>query len=330
MLLGQRLADTPMTTVGYHASHEQFAPSDLLEYVRLADEYGFSDVLASDHFHPWSERQGESGHVWSWLGAALATTDLTYGTVNAPGYRYHPAVIAQAAATHREMHPERFWLAVGSGQQLNEGITGEHWPVKRERNARLQECAEVMRRLWDGETVTHHGRITVEEATLYTRPETAPPLIGAAQSTATARWLGEWADGMITVGSVDPEEVAERVAAFRDVAPEKPVYVKAELAYDPDAEEAKRLAADQWLSNCLPGPVTQELRRPEQYGALADQLSTDEITDHVMVSSDLDRHIEWLSGLAELDVETLIVHNVTPKQKQFIETFGESVLPALR
>ncbi|MEM4781233.1 MAG: LLM class flavin-dependent oxidoreductase, partial [Halalkalicoccus sp.] len=117
-----------MTDLGYQASHEQFSPSELLEYVQLADEYGFSDVLASDHFHPWSEHQGESGHVWSWLGSAMEATDLTYGTVNAPGYRYHPAIIAQAAATLREMHPDRFWLAVGSGQLLNEGVAGVDWP----------------------------------------------------------------------------------------------------------------------------------------------------------------------------------------------------------
>jgi len=318
-----------MTTLGYHASHEQFAPSDLLAYVQLADQHGFSEVLASDHFHPWSRKQGESGHVWSWLGSALASTELTYGTVNAPGYRYHPAVIAQAAATLREMHPERFWLAVGSGQRLNEAITGKHWPVKAERNARLEECADVMDRLWSGETVSHHGRITVEEAQLYTRPERPPPLIGAAQSTATARWLGSWADGMITVGSPDRAAVAERVEAFRDVAPEKPVFLKVEVAYDPDETVAREQAADQWLSNCLPGPVTQELRRPEQYGALADQLATDEITDHVMVSSDLDDHIEWLSALGELDVEKLFVHNVTPNQTQFIEAFGERVLAEL-
>lgn len=319
-----------MTTIGYHASHEQFAPSELLEYVQLAEQHGFTEVLASDHFHPWSQRQGESGYVWSWLGAALATTDLTYGTVNAPGYRYHPAVIAQAAATLREMHPDRFWLAVGSGQQLNEGITGEHWPVKGERNARLEECVDVLRRLWDGETVTHHGRVTVEEAQLYTRPESPPPLIGAAQSTATARWLGEWADGMITVGSPDREALARRIDAFRERAPDKPVYVKSEVAYDPDESEAMRLAADQWLSNCLPGPVTQELRRPEQYGALGDQLPVDEITNHVNVSSDLDQHIEWLKELLAMEVEGIIIHNVTPKQEQFIETFGEAVLPKVR
>jgi len=318
-----------MTTIGYHASHEQFPPSDLLEYVQLADHHGFSEVLASDHFHPWSETQGESGYVWSWLGSALASTELSYGTVNAPGYRYHPAVVAQAAATLREMYPERFWLAVGSGQQLNEGITGTHWPVKAERNARLKECADVIRRLWNGETVTHHGRVTVEEATLYTRPETPPPLIGAAQSTETARWLGEWADGMITVGSPDREAVAERVEAFREIAPDKPVSLKAEVAYDPDEQQARRLAADQWLSNCLPRAVTQALSRPEQYGALGDQMPVDRITDHVMVSADLSQHTEWLATLLELDVQKLIIHNVTPKQEQFIEAFGEAVVPEL-
>ncbi len=319
-----------MTQIGYHASHEQFSPSELLEYVQLADQYGFSDVLASDHFHPWSETQGESGHVWSWLGAALQATDLRFGTVNAPGYRYHPAVIAQSAATLRELFGERFWLATGSGQRLNEGITGEHWPVKDERNGRLLECAEVMRRLWEGQEVTHHGRITVEEATLYSRPETPPPLIGAAQSAETARWLGEWADGMITVGSPDHEAVAERVDAFRDTAPEKPVYLKSEISYHPDEQVALEDAADQWLSNCLPGPVTQELRTPEQYGALADQLPTEQITEHVRVSSDLDQHTEWLKQDLELDVDTLIIHNINQSQSQFIETFGEAVLPALQ
>ena len=137
-----------MTDVGYHASHEQFAPSELLEYVRLAEECGFDHCLASDHFHPWSERQSESGFVWSWLGSAMEATSMTFGTVNAPGYRYHPAIVAQAAATLREMYPDRFWLSVGSGQLLNEGVVGTDWPVKDERNARLEECAEVMRRLW--------------------------------------------------------------------------------------------------------------------------------------------------------------------------------------
>jgi probable non-F420 flavinoid oxidoreductase len=317
-----------MTDVGYHASHEQFAPSDLLEWVRLADDQGFEHCSASDHFHPWSEQQGESGHVWSWLGSAMATTSMSFGTVNAPGYRYHPAVVAQAAATLREMHPERFWLAVGSGQLLNEGITGTDWPVKRERNARLEECAEVMRRLWEGEEVTHHGRITVERATLYSRPETAPPLIGAALSEETAAWLAEWADGMITVGTPDHESDAGIVEAFRENAPEKPVYLKAQHSYGADEESALEGAHEQWRTNCIPGPVTQQLRTPEEYAELGDQVTREQIEENVRVSADLDDHVEWLRNDLDLGVDRVFVHNVNTNQEAFIEDFGEDVLPA--
>src|SRR3712207_584894 len=142
--------------------------------------------MCSDRFHPWTERQGESGFAWSWLGAAMQAPALPFGVVCAPGQRYHPAVVAQAAATLAEMFPGRFWLAVGSGQALNEHITGGAWPPKAERNARLEECVEVIRALWAGETVSRRGRwVRVEAARLYTRPETPPLLFGAAVSEAT-------------------------------------------------------------------------------------------------------------------------------------------------
>ena len=320
-----------MTELGYHASHEQFPPSDLLKYVELADERGFDHALASDHYHPWSERQGESGHVWSWLGAAMARTDMTFGTVNAPGYRYHPAVIAQAAATLREMYPERFWFAVGSGQLLNEGITGTDWPVKDERNARLAECADVMRRLWDGEAdVTHHGRITVERATLWTRPETAPPLFGAALSAETARWLGdcEWVDGMITVGTPDHEGDAEVVEAFRETAPEKPVYLKVQLSWDESDDAALEGAVDQWRTNCVPGAVTQQLRTAGEYDELGEEIHEEHVEEHVRVSANIDDHLEWLETDVDLDVERVVCHNVNTNQGAFVEAFAEEVLPS--
>ena len=314
--------------IGYHASHEQFAPGDLLEWVRLAEERGFDAALASDHFHPWSERQGESGHVWAWLGAAMEATDLTFGTVNAPGYRYHPAVIAQAAATLRSMYPGRFWFAVGSGQRLNEGITGEEWPIKDERNARLRECADVMRRLWDGEEVTHHGRVTVEEATLYTRPDSPPPLVGAALSEETAAWLGEWADGMITVATPDHEADRGRVEAFREVAPEKPVYLKAQLSYAEDDDAALEGAYDQWRTNCIPGVVTQELRTPADYDELGDEIDRETVAENVRVSADLDDHVAWIEADLDLDVDRVFLHNVNTNQERFVEDFGDDVLTA--
>lgn len=317
-----------MTPIGYHASHEQFAPSDLLEWVQLAEDHGFADCLASDHFHPWSEQQGESGFVWSWLGSAMEATSMRFGTVNAPGYRYHPAIIAQAAATLREIYPERFFLAVGSGQLINEGITGTDWPVKEERNARLEECAEIMRRLFEGEQVTHHGHVDVEKAKLYSRPETAPPVIGAALSEETAKWLAKWADGMITIATPNQEEDAARVEAFRENAPDKPVYLKAQHSYDADDEAALEGAYEQWRNQCVPGPVTQQLRTPEEYDQLGEQLTAEHAEANIRISADLDDHIEWLDNDLDLGVERVFVHNVNTNQEAFIEAFGESVLPA--
>src|ERR671912_419494 len=132
-----------MPVIGFHASHEQIHPAVLLDAVRVAEQVGFTAAMCSDHFQPWSERQGHSGFAWSWLGAALAVTPMSFGTVCAPGQRYHPAVVAQAAATLAEMYPGRFWLAVGSGEALNESITGQSWPPKPERNARLLESAAM-------------------------------------------------------------------------------------------------------------------------------------------------------------------------------------------
>ena len=137
--------------IGYHASHEQFPPSRLLDFVKRAEQAGFKAVLSSDHFHPWSNDQGESGFAWTWLGAAMLATNMEFGVVNAPGQRYHPALIAQAVATLEEMFPGRFWLCAGSGEAMNENITGENWPSKDIRNQRLKECVEVMKKMWTGD-----------------------------------------------------------------------------------------------------------------------------------------------------------------------------------
>lgn len=318
------------STIGYHASHEQFPPADLLEYVQRAEQGGFDAALASDHFHPWSERQGESGHVWSWLGAAMGATSMDFSTVNAPGYRYHPAIIAQAAATLRSMYPDRFWLTIGSGQLLNEGITGEEWPAKEDRNTRLRECADVMKRLWAGEEVTHDGEITVEQATLYTRPESPPPVVGAALSEETAAWLGEWTDGLLTLATPDHEADQKRVQAFRENAPDKPVYLKAQLSYDSDHERALDGAYDQWRTNCVPGPVTQQLRTPAAFDELGDQIDRAEVEANVRVSADLDEHREWIETDLELDVDGVFLHNVNTNQESFVRAFGEDVLPELQ
>ena len=158
-----------------HVDHvDEFVTGPAIaEMAAAAEAAGFDAAMCSDHWAPWSEAQGQSGFAWSWLGAALATTSMPFGVVNAPGQRYHPAIVAQASATLAVMFPDRFWIAVGSGQLLNEHITGDRWPAKAERNERLRDAADVMRRLWAGETVSEDGHVRVSEARLWTRP-TAP------------------------------------------------------------------------------------------------------------------------------------------------------------
>jgi coenzyme F420-dependent glucose-6-phosphate dehydrogenase len=319
-----------MALIGYHASHEQFKPSVLLEYVRLAEEAGFEGALSSDHFHPWSTQQGESGFAWSWLGAALQATRLSFGVVNAPGQRYHPAIIAQAAATLAEMFPERFFIAVGSGQALNELVTGEKWPSKADRNARLKESVDVIRALWRGETVNHKGLVTVEEATLYTRPVHNPLIIGAAVTAQTAEWLGSWADGMITI-SRPPHELKKVVEAFRRGGGEgKPMFLKVQLSYAANADQARQGAHDQWRGNIFSNHMLTDLRRPEQFEAAAEFVNPGEVDNSVRISADLQQHVDWLAQDLELGFERLFLHNVNLEQEAFIRAFGENVLPALR
>ncbi len=231
--------------IGFHCSHEQHPPSTLLRHAERAAQAGFVHAMCSDHFAPWSVRQGHSGYTWSWLGAALQATPLSFGTVCAPGQRYHPAIIAQAAATLAEMYPERMWVALGSGEALNESITGQPWPTKDDRKARLKECADIMRALWAGETITARGHVAVQEARLYVRPDAAPLLIGAAISADTARWVGEWADGMVTVAG-PRDTMREVVDAFRETGDGKPMFLQVPLSFARTDEEALSAAMDQW------------------------------------------------------------------------------------
>ncbi|MCG5061664.1 MAG: TIGR03885 family FMN-dependent LLM class oxidoreductase [Limnoraphis sp. WC205] len=319
-----------MVKIGYHASHEQFKPSQLLNYVQQADKAGFNLCLSSDHFYPWSENQGQSGFAWSWLGAAMqATPNLSYRIVCAPGQRYHPAIIAQAAATLAEMFPDRFWLTVGSGQALNEKITGDKWPCKSDRNTRLKECVDIIRALWSGETVTHRGLVSIEEAKLYTRPETNPLMIGAAITAKTAQWLGSWADGLITT-SRPPEQLKEVVEAFhRGGGQGKPMILKVQLSYHSDENIAKKDAYDQWRNNIFASQVLSDLKTPQQFDAIGEFVTLEDLEKNVRVSSNVEQHIEWLKQDIELGFDELILHNVNREQEQFIETFGKTVLPRL-
>ncbi len=311
-----------MPSIGYHASHEQFAPEHLLALVRRAESAGFGAAMCSDHFHPWSTVQGHGGHAWSWLGAAMAGTSLRFGVVNAPVGRYHPAVVAQAAATLARMFPGRFWMAVGSGEALNEAVVGGHWPPKAQRNARLREAVDVIRALWAGEEVTHEGAFTVQRARLYSLPERAPALYVAALSEDTARWCAPWADGLITVNM--PGEGTRRIVeAFREAGGEgKPMALQVKLSFDESDEAALAGAHAQWKTNVFDGPVSEVLRTPEQYESVARFVRAEDVAQRVRVSSDLLQHEAWLRADLALGFDALYLHNVNTRQEAFVDAFG--------
>lgn len=317
-----------MARIGFHASHEQFAPARLLALCLQAQEAGFSAIKCSDHFRPWSERQGQSGFSWAWLGAAMQTCDLPFGSIAAPGYRMHPAVLAQAAATLAEMFPGRFWLALGSGEALNEAVTGLPWPEKAERNARLKDCAQIIRALFHGEEVTHRGRVTVIGAKLYTRPAEPIPLLGAAVSPETAADVAGWADGLLTVGG-KVDAVRKVVDAFRDNGGAgKPVHIQHALSWAPDRATAMAEAMHQWRHAVLGGEAMWDLRRPADFDAASDAASEEALQARLPVSEDLGRHAADIAALLSLDA-TVHLHCVGRNQEAFIDTFGSKVLPSL-
>lgn len=318
------------TRLGFHASHEQFAPSRLLKLVQQAEEAGFDAIQCSDHIEPWGVDQGESGFAFAWLGAAMHATSLPFTVVNAPGDRYHPAIVAQAIATLEEMFPGRFSVALGSGEAMNEHITGNVWPPKAIRIQRLGECVQIIRRLLAGERVTHEGLVTVHEARVWSLPDKPPPLIAAALTASTAAWAATWADGLITVNQ--PEDHLRKIIdAFEEVAgPDKPLMLQVHLGWADTEREAVENAHGQWRGNAMPGPVGQQLRTAEEFDLACQFVSPDELRRCVDISADLSWHADNLARYEKLGFDALMLHNVCTNQEAFIDTFGEKVLPQLK
>ncbi|MRG58714.1 TIGR03885 family FMN-dependent LLM class oxidoreductase [Agromyces sp. CFH 90414] len=318
-----------MTVVGFHASHEQIPPQQLLRDVQRAEEAGFDAAMCSDHLAPWGVRQGESGHAWTWLGAALQATRLPFGVVTAPGQRYHPAVIAQAIATLESMFPGRFWAAFGSGEAMNEHVTGDPWPPKEERDARLLEVVDVTRRLLAGEEVTHDGRIRVDRARVWSLPAVPPTLVAAAVGEETAREAATWADGLITVDQ-DREALRRVFGAYREAGGRGPLAVQVHLSWAPSRDEALAIAHDQWRNGLVQPPDSWELAFPEQFDARTADAAPEDLTRAVQVSANPAEHLARLLELVEAGADRVFLHHVGTEQAAFIDAFGERVVPELR
>lgn len=318
-----------MAKLGFHASHELYSLRDLLRHVQRAEQAGFQTAMCSDHFYPWIPSQGHSGYSFAWLGAALQATSLPIGTICCPFGRYHPAIIAQAAATFAQMFPGRFWLALGTGQNLNEHIIGEPWPEKPVLQDRLEESARVIRALWSGELVNCHQAIRVEDARLYTRGEAPPLLLGAATSPETAEWVGTWADGLLTV-NMAPETLREIVDAFCSRGGErKPMFLQSMIGYDPDEDRAWNDACERWPIAALNQEELQTISMPEEFARRVVGIRPSDLKGKLKVSSDLKQHIDWLQADLELGFDAVYFYTISGSQEQFIDAFAEQVLPAV-
>ena len=293
-----------------------------------AEQAGFAAAMSSDHFSPWSIRQGQSGFAWSWLGAALARTGLPFGVVNAPGQRYHPAIVAQAIATLAAMFPGRFWVALGTGEASNEHITGAGWPRKETRTRRLRECVDVIRALLAGDEVSHDGLVTVDRARLWTLPDQPPLLLGAAVSVETARSTADWADGLITVAQ-SHDHLRRMIDAYREAGGRGEISLQVHLSYAGAEDEALRIAHEQWRTNVFGPPVTWDVERAEILDAVSEYVPPEAMREHVLISSDLGQHAKWLHDLADLGFDAVFLHHVGKEQREFIDAFGDQVLPQL-
>ncbi len=327
-----------MTRIGYAAMLEQFHPTDLLDYCAAAEAAGFdAGFMVSEHFHPWTPQQGQSAFAWSFMGALGTRTTLPFGTaVTCPGFRYHPAVIAHAAATLGAMFPGRFWLGLGAGEALNEHILGGAWPEVGVRSAMLFEAIEVINKLFTGNVVKHRGdHFKLESAKLYTRPEAPVPIYVATAGPVNARRTGKFADGMITVGAAD-EKIGMLWEKFDEGAREagkdpagKPKLLQIHLSWAPTDEEAMDNALREWPNGGMAFPK-QDIRNPEDFAAMARLVRPEHFTNRCEVSSSLDAQTENIQHYVDMGFDEVHLHNVGRNQAEFIEAFGREVLPNLR
>jgi coenzyme F420-dependent glucose-6-phosphate dehydrogenase len=324
--------------LGYAAMFEQFHPNDLLHWSCQAEDAGFGAVMASDHFHPWTPQQGHSGFVWAWMGALGAQTKhLRFGTgVTAPGFRYHPAILAQAAATLEAMYPGRFYLGIGAGEALNEHVVGKYWPEAATRSEILLEAIEVIRKLFTGKAVKHKGtHFTLETARLYTLPEIPPPIYIATSGPVNAERTGRVADGIITVGASD-EKIHTLLQRFEKGARESgketarmPRIMQVHVSWAENHDLAVEQTVREWPNGGLAFPKA-DIRSPEDFAQMAALVKPSDFANRVFISPDLNAHVAHIQHFIDLGFDEVYVHNVGRNQEAFIQAYGRAVVPALR
>lgn len=316
-----------MTRFGLTLSSEEHPPRHLVETAVAAEQAGFDFISISDHFHPWIESQGHSPFVWSVLGAiAQATSALDVGVgVSCPTFRIGPVVSAHAAATTATLFEGRFTWGVGSGEALNEHVTGRRWPPADIRLAMLEEAIEVIRALWTGDSVTRRGSyFVVEDARLFDVPEDPPPLIVSAFAEASARLAASHGDGLWTSGA--NEKVID---VYKEAGGEGAVWAQLTVCWDPDEAIAVERAHRLWPNTALPGQLAQDLRTVQHFEEAVQLVTAEDVSSDVLCGPDLDLIVEKVREMEKVGVDHVYLHQIGDPMDGFIDLWVDELAPAL-
>ncbi|QAY70508.1 TIGR03557 family F420-dependent LLM class oxidoreductase [Xylanimonas protaetiae] len=327
-------------TIGYAAMLEQFHPTEIVELSVLAEQHGFSGVMAADHYQPWVPQQGQAAFVWNVLTALGERTrgDLGPG-VTAPTFRWHPAMVAQASATLAAMYPGRHWLGLGSGEALNEHVIGGYWPEAAERSNRMFEAIEIIKKLFrsgiEGKDVKHSGQFyTLESTRLWTMPEVPPEILVATAGPINAKRTGKYADGIITVGA-PLEKISMLFGKFEEGVRESgrdpegmPKVLQVHMSWAETDEEALTNAMTEWPNGGMRFPKA-DIRSPHDFAQMAKLVRPEDFEGRMVISADPDKHRAAIQKYVDLGFDRVYLHNVGRNQKEWIEVFGRDVLPKL-
>lgn len=327
-------------TIGYAAMLEQFHPTEAVRLTALAEKHGFSGCMAADHFAPWVPAQGQAAFVWNVLTAVgeRTTGDLGPGVV-CPSFRWHPALVAQAAATLEAMYPSRSWLGVGAGEALNEHVIAGYWPEAGERSRRMFEAVELINDLFTrsaaGRDTKWSGEFfTMETTRLWTMPEHAPPILVATAGPINARKTGRLADGIITVGA-PLSKIEMLFGKFAEGAREAgkdpdtmPRVLQLHLSWAETDEQAMANAMTEWPNGGMKFPKA-DIRSPHDFAELAKLVRPEDFEGRMVISSDPDVHRAHIQKFVDLGFDRVYLHNVGRNQDEWLEVFGREVLPKL-
>lgn len=316
-----------MTKIGFAVSSEEFTAPRLVEIAQQAEQHGFDDLMISDHFHPWNDRQGNSPFVWSVIGGIGSTTGMRVGTgVTCPTMRIHPVIVAHAAATAATMCRGGFYLGVGTGEALNEHVLGDKWPIADTRMAMLEESVELMRLLWQGKETTYEGEFYVcENARIYNLPNETIPVMVSAFGPKAAEMAGRIGDGFV---STSPDK--DNLQVFQKSGGKgKPCQAMVKMCWHEDESQARKLIHEIWPNSGLTGELAQELPTPRMFEQASEMVTEEMAVGDKPHGPDPEPYVQHLQEYVDAGFTELYVQQIGPDQEGFLRFWQAEVAPRL-